>query len=341
LIGSACSSEGADGSPPFTGELPNVGVGGSGTGVTPPANGGAAAGTPTSPGPAAGQGGTGGNPGGAGSGGNGTAGTPSAAGAANSGTAATGATAGADNSGAGGTASGAAGTASTPPPGVGCADASVLFCDDFETEALGAFPSAQGVLPQAGGCGSHTVDDSVPAHAGTRSLEATGAGYPGCMVHTDVSGQNELYIRSWVRLGAASTDSGHSVTVLELGPSSNQDDPEFRIGFRADAPCTDPGLDVTVGGLNAGEQTECSGFDLDPDRWYCLQAHMLKENGNVTFDVQVDGAAVVGETTYAGLSAAWSNALFFKFGRAAYGGNNTWSLWQDDVAIGTAPISCE
>jgi len=142
-------------------------------------------------------------------------------------------------------------------------------------------------------------------------------------------------------LGAPSTDSGHHVALLELGPRSNQDDPEFRIGMRADAPCNDPGMDVTVGGLSTGERTECSGFDLSADRWYCVQAHVLKQNGNITFDVRVDGATVVPETTYTGLSADWTDALFFKFGRASYGGNNTWTVWHDDVAVGTAPIACD
>ena len=35
------------------------------------------------------------------------------------------------------------------------------------------------------------------------------------------------------------------------------------------------------------------------------------------------------------------DSLFFKLDRASYGGNNTWTLWHDDVAVGTAPIGCE
>jgi hypothetical protein len=205
----------------------------------------------------------------------------------------------------------------------------------------GLFPSSTQWLAEAGGCGSHTVSSAVPASSGTQVLQATGAGYPGCMVHADVSGEDELYLRSWVRLGAPSTDSGHHVALLELGPRSNQDDPELRIGMRADAPCTNPGIDVTVGGLSAGERTECSGVDLNADQWYCLQAHVLKQNGSITFDVRVDGAEVVPETTYTGLNAEWTDALFFKFGRASYGGNNTWSIWHDDVAVGTSPIGCD
>jgi len=96
-----------------------------------------------------------------------------------------------------------------------------------------------------------------------------------------------------------------------------------------------------VGGLSAGERTECLGVDLNANQWYCLQAHVLKQNGSITFDVRVDGAQVVAETTYTGLNAEWTDAFFFKFGRAAYGGNNTWSVWHDDVAVGTSPIGCD
>lgn len=55
----------------------------------------------------------------------------------------------------------------------------------------------------------------------------------------------------------------------------------------------------------------------------------------------MDGVAVVPETTYSGLSAGWTDTLFFKFRRASYGGNNTWPVWHDDLAVGTAPIGCD
>ena len=310
--GTPTGSAGTEGAPPVTGLQPSGNAGTSGVNGSGSAG---AAGAPTGSGGApTSTAGAGGAPG--------TAGAPSA----------TGGTAGVG-------VAGAAGAGAVEP--LDCGDPSVLFCEDFEADAAGAFPGASQWLPEAGGCGSHTTSSAVPAHAGAQSLQATGAGYPGCMVHADVSGQNELYIRSWVRFGAPSTDSGHHVALLELGPRSNQDDPEFRIGMRADAPCNDPGVDVTVGGLSAGERTECSGFDLSADRWSCVQAHVSKQNGSITFDVRVDGAAVVPETTYTGLNAEWNDALFFKFGRASYGGNNTWSVWHDDIAVGTAPIACD
>lgn len=332
----ACSaSGGADG-------VPDFGAGGStNMNVSPGANAGGTTSNPLTPAPGMGGSGEGTPPigglnpagGSAGSGGSvnapvGAGGTPvSSGGSSGSGPA----------GGAGG--SGTAGAGSGQP--LDCGDPSLLFCEDFDADTAGAFPGAAEWLPEAGGCGSHTVSAAVPAHSGAQSLQATGAGYPGCMVHADVTGEDELYVRSWVRLGAPSTDSGHHVALLELGPRSNQDDPEFRIGMRADAPCTDPGIDVTVGGLSAGERTECSGVDLNANQWYCLEAHFLKQNGSVTFDVRVDGMPVVAETTYTGLNAEWTDALFFKFGRASYGGNNTWSVWHDDIAVGTAPIGCQ
>ena len=244
-------------------------------------------------------------------------------------------TAAAGNAGQG---SGGTGASSGPCEGDG-----IFLCDEFEASALNVFPNAAHWLPND--CQTHVVDATVPAHGGGQSLKGVN-NYPACMVHADVAAHQDIYVRSWIRLGAASSESGHHVGLLEFGPTFN-DDPELRVGIRdgGDA-CSPsytngPGVDVTVGGLAMGERTSCSGVALDPDRWYCFSVHLQRQTDSVTFSVDIDGAAVVPETTHTGLNAEWNQGTFyFKLGRSSYGGNNVWPVWHDDVALSTSPLPC-
>jgi hypothetical protein len=237
--------------------------------------------------------------------------------------------------GAGGAAAGAGGS---PVAGAGCDGADIL-CDDFETAALGQFPD--GPAWEANACTSHVVDDSV-AFTGTRSLRGGAEQYPACMAHAILDGENELYARSWIRLGAPSSDSGHEIGFLEFGPTL-QDNPEVRVGVRNnDSVCAQaPGVEVTADGVTGGEKTSCSGVALDADRWYCLEVHFARAPGSISFGVSIDGAVVVPETTYTGAVAGWTaGPLFMKLGRSSYGGNNVFPVWHDDVVISASPVGC-
>jgi polysaccharide lyase-like protein len=249
------------------------------------------------------------------------------------------------NGGLGGTstAAGSAGAGSQNVAGAGSlagCGSGVFLCEDFEADAAGAFPS--GPEWEANTCTSHSVDDSV-AHTGSRSLRGGAEQYPACMLHADISAQNEVYARSWIRLGGASSDSGHEIGVLEFGPT-HADNPELRVGIRNDdSVCnTAPGVEVTVDGVSGGERTSCSGVPLDAERWYCLQVHFARSPGRIAFSVQIDGSSVVAETEYTDALPAWSDGpLFLKLGRSSYGGNGVWPVWHDDVALSNQPIGCD
>jgi hypothetical protein len=267
--------------------------------------------------------------GGLGSGGSGVA-------AGGSGGAASGgAGAGAAVAGTGGAGGSSGGTGSS---GVTCGDGDIL-CDDFESATVGVFPDSPGWDPNA--CTSHVIDGSV-FRRGSRSLRGGAEQYPACMAHADIAGENEIYARSWIRLGAPSSESGHEIGVLELGPTL-ADNPEVRVGVRNnDSVCASaPGVEVTADGVTGGEKTSCSGLALDADRWYCLEVHFSRAPGSITYGVQIDGNTVVPETTYTGAVAAWTDGpLFLKLGRSSYGGNNVFPVWHDDVVVSSAPVGC-
>jgi hypothetical protein len=221
---------------------------------------------------------------------------------------------------------------------VACGEGDIL-CDDFESATLGVFPDSPGWDPNA--CTSHVVDGSV-FHGGSRSLRGGAEQYPACMAHANIAGENEVYARSWIRLGAPSSESGHEIGVLELGPTL-ADNPEVRVGVRNnDSVCAAaPGVEVTADGVSGGEKTSCSGLALEQDRWYCLEVHFARAPGSITYGVQIDGNTVVPETTYTGAVAAWTDGLLFlKLGRSSYGGNNVFPVWHDDVVVSSAPVGC-
>jgi len=229
-----------------------------------------------------------------------------------------------------------------PPPFDPCAASGLLLCDTFESRASGAFPGASPWLPELSGCGTHRVDSSVSV-SGQNALRAAAGGYPECMLHADLNTEEEVYLRSWVRLGPEPEQLEQYLSLLELGPSEAQDEPELRIGLRpaGGSLCTgSPGLDVSVSGLSGGAATGCSGFALEPERWYCLQAHVERQGRRLDYDLAVDGVGVLSASDVA-LGNGWSDRQwYFKVGRAVYGASAAGSVWHDDVAVGLEPVPC-
>jgi hypothetical protein len=222
-----------------------------------------------------------------------------------------------------------------------CAAPGLLSCDTFEDAPDGAFPSGDPWLPELAGCGTHVIDGAGMGIYGERALRAAGGGYPECMPHIDLSGEADVFVRSWIRVEAEVLDE--YVSLLEWGPESSQDEPEIRIGSRPSGGslCPEvPGLDLSVSGLTAGSATDCSGFALEPGRWYCVQAHVTRAGSSLSVSLTVDGEALL-ERSYTSLNAPWSeDGFYFKLGRAAYGASGTGSLWHDDVAVGREPLPC-
>ena len=223
-----------------------------------------------------------------------------------------------------------------------CALEDLLVCDSFDAQVAGAFPAGPGWLPELAGCGTHTIDESIPTTSGTGALRADAGGYPECMLHADATGEVDLHVRTRVLLGPNDGAADQYTTLLEFGTSATADDPEIRIGVRPpdDSLCPDaPGLDVTGGGLAGGPRTTCTGVSIEPERWYCIESHLERQGQNLELSVSIDGSVVYEETLVG--DGAWDrDALFVKLGRAAYGESGPRSIWHDDVAVSRLPIPC-
>lgn len=221
-----------------------------------------------------------------------------------------------------------------------CVLEGVILCDSFEDAIEGAFPIAEGWLPELAGCGSHSVDGAGPAFSGTRALRVDEGGYPECMLHADSSGVEELFVRTRVFLGGGEA-LGEYLSLLEFGARPDQDDPELRVGVRPenDDICEAAGLDVTGTGLSTGSRTDCTGFVLEPERWYCIEGHLTRSGENLSLTLSVDGTEVASHD-FVGSSAWDGSDLFVKLGRAGYGSSPRGSIWHDDVAVSRQPAPC-
>jgi hypothetical protein len=226
-----------------------------------------------------------------------------------------------------------------------CAASEFLLCDSFEGATAGAFPGPGQWQAELAGCGTHVVDDSVGVSlSGSKALRTESGGYPECMVHADLEGEADVFVRAWIRLGSEADLLRQYFSLLEWGPSENQDDPELRIGLRPGdgglCPAS-PGLDVSVSGLDDGAATDCTGFSFEPERWYCVQARFTRDSGRISLNLAVDGETLL-ERDYTSLGAAWKgSSLYFKLGRAAYGESSVGSVFHDDVAVSREPVPCD
>jgi hypothetical protein len=233
-----------------------------------------------------------------------------------------------------------------PPPATvadPCALDDAILCDTFEDMLDGAFPQSDAWLPELAGCAaSHVIDAAGPSSSGAKALRADDGGYPECMLHADLSGEGDVYVRTHVFLGGGELLTEY-LTLLEFGSRAAQDDPELRIGVRPalDSVCPGlPGLDVTGSGLAPGTATACTGVVLAPERWYCLGAHLVRAEGNLTLSLSLDGAELL-TRDFVG-AADWVNSdLYVKLGRASYGASSSGSVWHDDVAVSRQPIPCQ
>ncbi|MEY2933975.1 MAG: hypothetical protein RL033_4724 [Pseudomonadota bacterium] len=250
-----------------------------------------------------------------------------------------------------------------PAPPAPCPAEGLLLCESFEQSESGTFPG-EPWLPELPGCGTHRVESSASgsatgsatgsttgsttgsevSHSGSKSLGTTAGGYPECMLHAELDNEPELYLRSWVRLGAEPQLREQYLTLLELGPREDKDEPELRIGLRpaGSGLCgTNPGLDVSVSGLlGSGPVADCSGVQLEPERWYCLQAHVVRDGRRLSYELSLDEAPLLQNLSELRLGASWNDDLYFKVGRAAYGTSPSGSLWHDDVAVSRSPLPC-
>jgi len=306
---------------------------------------------PRAPGAGAGQGSVGGaHPGGASgvSGGGGVVNGAGTAGVVNgAGTAGVNGagTAGVVNGAGGASAGGASASSAGGPANVGGGSGSpcharpgLLACDDFESATLGAVPTAPWSAV-VNGDGLVAVDDSVPAHSGSKSVHVHGAGYQTLLVYHDAArlpqASGRFYVRAFVRLAEAMT-SGHNTFVLADMFATPNVGNALRLGEQNNM------LMMTVGGDAHGYLSNQNyyndhlpGVVFKAGEYSCLE--LLLDSPRAEIQVWVGGVDVP-DLHVVGLAHENYDAL--RFGFEKYAGPES-DIWYDDIAVGTERIGCD
>jgi hypothetical protein len=237
-----------------------------------------------------------------------------------------------------------------PPSRLSCDSPDLLFCDDFESYALGAATSDRWTTETS--AGALAIDDSQAR--GTRALH----------VHTDGNGHAAIRVPFSPPGNSAFARMHVYVTAFPTAPT-------FAHFTLVEAAGTSAGLIRPVGGQfvpppNSGSDVGRSLWGVGSDggptgdwtdwqpaapaeagRWLCLEWE-LRAAGNA-IDVYLDGTLVpelsVSQNDHGGNPVDFVFPTFTSmwFGWQLYQGGPTpseYDLWIDDIAIGTSRIGC-
>jgi hypothetical protein len=215
----------------------------------------------------------------------------------------------------------------------------LLFCDDFESATLGAAPAAPWSV-SLNGMGTVTVDNSVPAHSGSKSVRVhpTDADYQTLLVYHDATvlpqASGKFFLRAFVRPDQPMT-AGHNTLVIGDTFAAPGAGNTTRLGEQNSM------LMMTVGGdahgylSNPNYYTDNKpGVVFTPQAYNCLE--MMFDAPNMEIDVWVNGTEVPG-LHVTGL--AHENYDTLRFGLEKYAGPAS-DFWYDDIAIGSQQIGC-
>ncbi|MET0792132.1 MAG: hypothetical protein ABW061_11475 [Polyangiaceae bacterium] len=234
-------------------------------------------------------------------------------------------------------ASGSAGTSGSASP---ChARPGLLACDDFEAATLGAVPSGAWSAGLIGDGGSVAVDDSVPAHSGSKAVHVHGAGYQALLVYHDAAvlpqASGRFFVRAFVRLAEPMT-GGHNTFFLADTFAAPNVGNALRVGEQNSM------LMMTVGGDAHGYLSNQNfyndhlpGVVFKPAEYSCLE--LLLDSPHTEIEVWVDGVDVP-DLHVSDLAHENYDAL--RFGFEKYAGPDS-DLWFDDIAIGTERVGCD
>jgi hypothetical protein len=328
LVLSACSSpaEGDGDLPPFTFAPPTGNAGGAGGVAGPPGGNGAGAGNGgVVPAGQAGNTGLGGNQNtpapGAGAGGSGS---PAAGGAP---------AAAAGSAGSGMVAAGGAGMEPPPEPGAGACGGATLFCEDFDTLALGPLQGVvNGLRPES------TV--SIVAEAGRGQVLQVQAGptyanKAGVFLDDFATPDNNYFGRMFVRVAQfPGADADHWVIVEANGDGSAENTRPVGGQFQRWAPGAD--------GPSAGDWTDWqqSNAATVAGVWTCVEWQMNGAGGGNDILLWVDGLEVRptdrGNFSFPVIDRLWFGWVVYQNGAPAQ-----YDVRLDDIVLSTERVGCE
>ena len=235
-----------------------------------------------------------------------------------------------------------------------CQDAD-LFCEDFESIALGNVPTGAGWVPLDSSCASqkfYTGVSELPESLGSsqRALNARDHAYASCRLTTEVPESDEFWIRSHIYWDENIDFSNKESLSIEMMPAEGvaKDDPSLRFGVRSKEPCTaSAGPQITMIGLGGGEVTGCDGDVAMPKgQWVCFEAH-VQQGANLVVESFIDGQALsyesVGKDAVEALDlgnivSAKINHL--RLGYFTHNSSGKGDVWIDEFAMATSRLGC-
>ncbi len=214
----------------------------------------------------------------------------------------------------------------------------LLACDDFESATLGGVPGGAWSAAVVG-AGTVAVDDSVPAHSGSKAVHVHGADFQTLLVYHDAAvlpqASGRFYVRAFVRLAEAMVDGHNTFVIADLFATPGTGN-ALRLGEQNGM------LMMTVGGDAHGYLSNQNyyndhkpGVVFKAADYSCLE--LLLDSPHTEIQVWVDGVDVP-DLHVSNLAHENYDAL--RFGFEKYAGPVS-DVWYDDIAFGSEPIGCD
>ena len=227
----------------------------------------------------------------------------------------------------------------------------IAICDDFEGYSTGAIPAAQWSIetPNCSGLGEAMVADDH-ARSGNNSIKILGTG--GYCDHifiaptADVASIGpQFYGRFWMHIENAF--GWEHITFLAM--KDEVEGKDLRMGGQSQIMMWNrESDDATLPELSP------TGISLShapvPQTWMCVSFHIDEVAG--TIETWIDGEPIAGllqdgmatpdvDRQWVEQKPDWVPSLIdIKLGWESYGGSNN-TIWYDDVAFSSSPLSCE
>ena len=230
-----------------------------------------------------------------------------------------------------------------------CADASLLFCENFEGAALGAAASSS----------TWTTEVSTGSAAGTLTIDAMHSrGQKALHVHTTGNGRglihvknfappaNSFYGRMWLYVDAFPSAPNYAhFTMVEAAGTGNASKVRPVSGqFIDTGPFWGPGSD---GGPTGDWTNWQKSAPATAGKWVCVQWQMDASDNGIT--VSIDGQAnpdlsvdtknhgsAGGDFVFPTFNDIWFGWWLYQSGPTP----DHFDIWLDDLALSSAPIPC-
>jgi len=231
-----------------------------------------------------------------------------------------------------------------------------LICDNFDTYTVGARPATgpwvanpDCTVPSAYQIGV----SNVQSFSQPKSLfSQTPTDNTPCELNGDLGTNipSDLYVRVKVRFAKAtfpktdSTQFDHNNISFASLSSATGSDAGIRFSVMGSNLCPAAGFAIHYADQDI---RGCTSVVPAADQWYCIEAHVQSTATAVTTTLSIDGIVqaeydpqtMKASTTYTHLGAM--SLRYLNVGIRSYSTAYTTALYEDDVAVSTAPIGCE